>query len=218
MAIQTKAQLSASNNTAFPDNNTGDITPAILRGFNTASIDSYAALSGSNTFVGDQVVTGSLTVTGTIIGVVSGSLSNAATASYVRGATKYYQVSSETHGGLIVSVGLTVTGPNGENLATLQSQGWNFTTGGSQITVTRPSSSNASRPFVDIVTHGRNAGNVFTKSPTGTSTVTYTAVQTFNTSSLIYTELDVYGITPANAGYATSGTGSITLTFGEIQN
>ncbi len=58
MAIQTKAELSASNNTAFPDNNSGLITPSILRGYNTASIDSFAALSGSNTFVGNQVITG----------------------------------------------------------------------------------------------------------------------------------------------------------------
>ncbi len=60
MAIQTKSQLSASNNTAFPDNVDGLITPAILRGYNTASIDSFAALSGSNTFVGNQVITGSV--------------------------------------------------------------------------------------------------------------------------------------------------------------
>ena len=66
MAIQTKTQLSASNAVSFPDNTTGFITPALLRDFNTSSIDSYASLSGSNTFVGNQVITGSLSVNGAV--------------------------------------------------------------------------------------------------------------------------------------------------------
>ena len=89
MAIQTKAQLSASNNTAFPDNNTGYITPEILRGFNTASIDSYAALSGSNVFVGNQVITGSVIAT-SFTGSLQGTSSwanNSTTASYALTAT-----------------------------------------------------------------------------------------------------------------------------------
>ena len=64
MAILTKLQLSASNATSFPDNNSGLITPALLRNYNTSSIDSYAALSGSNTYVGNQVISGSLTISG----------------------------------------------------------------------------------------------------------------------------------------------------------
>ncbi len=66
MAIQTKAELSASNASSFPDNNSGLITPALLRNYNTSSIDSYAALSGSNTFVGNQVISGSLTISGSL--------------------------------------------------------------------------------------------------------------------------------------------------------
>lgn len=92
MAIQTKAQLSASNNTAFPDNNTGYITPEILRGFNTASIDSYAALSGSNTFVGNQVITGSVVATS-----FTGSLLGSSTsASYASASTSASYASSST--------------------------------------------------------------------------------------------------------------------------
>lgn len=210
MAIQTKAQLLASSNTAFPDNTSGDITPAILRGFNTASIDSYAALSGSNTFVGDQVITGSLNITGSVTATV-------------KGATKYYEATYTTLAG-VLSGTPTVKGPNGENLATLQSLGWNFTGGAFTVTVNRPTGSitgsvnNASRPLVDIQTHGRNDDNVFTKSPTGINTATYTAAQTFNTTASIYTVLTIYGITSGNAGYAAAGTGSLTVTFGEIQN
>jgi hypothetical protein len=63
MAILTKTQLSASNATSFPDNTTGLITPALLRNFNTSSIDSYASLSGSNTFVGNQIEKNTTNVT-----------------------------------------------------------------------------------------------------------------------------------------------------------
>jgi len=66
MAILTKSQLSASNATSFPDNNSGLITPELLRNYNTSSIDSYAALSGSNTYVGNQVISGSLTISGSL--------------------------------------------------------------------------------------------------------------------------------------------------------
>ena len=66
MAILTKTELSASNASSFPDNTTGFITPALLRNYNTSSIDSYASLSGSNTFVGNQVITGSLSVNGAV--------------------------------------------------------------------------------------------------------------------------------------------------------
>lgn len=37
-----KTQLEALNNSAFPNNTTGLITPAALRGFNSSSIDAYA--------------------------------------------------------------------------------------------------------------------------------------------------------------------------------
>jgi len=85
MAILTKSQLSASNATSFPDNNSGLITPELLRNYNTSSIDSYAALSGSNTFVGNQVITGSLNVQGA---VSFPSLSVAVTETY-SGLTGY---------------------------------------------------------------------------------------------------------------------------------
>ena len=84
MAILTKTQLSASNATSFPDNVSGFITPSLLRNFNTSSIDSYASLSGSNTFVGNQVITGSViatSFTGSLQGTASWA-NNALTASF----------------------------------------------------------------------------------------------------------------------------------------
>ena len=82
----TKAQLEALNVTSFPDNTTGLITPAILRGYNTASIEntvnqdvyttdsasfdsrinatSSFATTGSNSFIGNQTIAGGLLVSG----------------------------------------------------------------------------------------------------------------------------------------------------------
>ena len=59
MSILTKNQLSASNQSSFPDNTTGAITPEILRNFNQGVIDtlvdslntgSFAITTGSNDF------------------------------------------------------------------------------------------------------------------------------------------------------------------------
>ena len=93
MAIQTKSQLSASNATSFPDNVSGFITPALLRNFNTSSIDSYAALSGSNTFVGNQVITGSVIATS-----FTGSLQG--TASYALVAEAANTIGNSTINGI----------------------------------------------------------------------------------------------------------------------
>ena len=71
----SKQALVVKNNTNFPNNNTGYITPALLREFNTDMIDAmqltqsmseYAVLSGSNTFIGNQTMTGNLNVSGVI--------------------------------------------------------------------------------------------------------------------------------------------------------
>jgi hypothetical protein len=71
----SKQALLVENNTNFPNNNTGYITPALLREFNadmidamqlTQSMSEYAVLSGSNSFIGNQTITGDLNVTGVI--------------------------------------------------------------------------------------------------------------------------------------------------------
>ena len=108
MAIQTKTQLSASNAVSFPDNTTGFITPALLRNFNTSSIDSYASLSGSNVFVGNQVITGSVVATGSITatsftGSLQGTASfanNATSASYALVAESANTIGSTTFSGV----------------------------------------------------------------------------------------------------------------------
>jgi hypothetical protein len=68
----TKAQLEALNITSFPDNTTGLITPAILRGYNTASIE--------NTVNQDVYTTDSASVKTSINAL------NAATSSYATSA------------------------------------------------------------------------------------------------------------------------------------
>ena len=67
----TKAQLDALNNSSFPNNNFGLITPQVLRDYNDATIantvnqDAYTADSASfNTRI--LAVTGSTTATGSL--------------------------------------------------------------------------------------------------------------------------------------------------------
>jgi hypothetical protein len=71
----SKQALLVENNTNFPNNNFGYITPALLREFNadmidamqlTQSMSEYAVLSGSNAFIGNQTITGNLNVSGVI--------------------------------------------------------------------------------------------------------------------------------------------------------
>jgi hypothetical protein len=86
-----KEQLEALNNSVFPNNNTGEITPADLRLFNSSSIDAFALetelTSVSASFA--ATITGSLegTASWSIIAVTasyfSGSITNSETASYI---------------------------------------------------------------------------------------------------------------------------------------
>ena len=131
MAIQTKTQLSASNAVSFPDNTTGFITPALLRNFNTSSIDSYAILSGSNIFVGNQVITGSVVAT-SFTGSLQGTASwanNSTSASYASASTSasYALVaeSANTIGSTTFSGVQTYT--FSQNKVVGSSQGWNNT-------------------------------------------------------------------------------------------
>ena len=73
MSQLSKSQLQAENQTSFPNNNAGLITPEVLRNFNTDMIDSMVvglstgsfATTGSNTFTADQHINGNLYISGT---------------------------------------------------------------------------------------------------------------------------------------------------------
>ena len=87
MSQLNKTQLEAENQSSFPNNNTGAITPLLLRGFNTDMIDSLvdegqyntdsASLSGSVASVQNQVNALVLSGSGIIVsdeGIVQGSI------------------------------------------------------------------------------------------------------------------------------------------------
>jgi hypothetical protein len=61
MAILTKAQLEALNQSSFPDNVTGAITPQILRDYNTATIDTLVDSLDTGSFVQDLTSLNSFT-------------------------------------------------------------------------------------------------------------------------------------------------------------
>lgn len=96
MAILTKAQLEALNQSSFPDQSTEAITPAILRNYNTQTIDTLVDSLDTGSFVTSAITASSLitasfsgntltftkgngTTFGVVIPDVSGSTGNFAT-------------------------------------------------------------------------------------------------------------------------------------------
>ena len=109
----------------------------------------------------------------------------------------------------------TALGPNGENLATLQSAGWVFTKiAGTTLSITRPSGLQV-QPLVNIMTHGKNGNTFWSKAPSAMSTSSgLSAEQTI--SGINFTTLTVYGLNNTNTGVATSGASTLIITFGLI--
>lgn len=152
--------------------------------------------------------------------LTSVSASFATTASYALnagGGVSFYQITLNMSGGIIDTGGTpiaSVLGPNGENKATLEGLGWSFSCPtATRLTVGRPGSKQI-QPLINIMTHGNNSGNVYSKSPTGQSTAGYSAIQTLSTGA--WTTLDVYSINNTNTGCASSGTTTVIVTFGLI--
>jgi hypothetical protein len=150
------------------------------------------------------------------------SSSYAVTASYAlnaggSGGTAFYQITLNMASGVIDTGGTpiaSVLGPNGENKATLEGLGWTFscpTT--TRLTIGRPGSKQI-QPLINIMTHGNNAGNIYSRVPSGTSTGAFSAVQTLATGN--YTTLDIYAINNTNTGCVSSGATTVTVTFGLI--
>jgi hypothetical protein len=111
---------------------------------------------------------------------------------------------------------VSVTGPNGENSATLQSAGWSFTrVDASTLSIGRPSGLQA-QPLVNVTTHGINGSVVWTKSPTAIANTGYAAEQTYSVSGGLFTALKIYGLNSTNTGLVSSGATNLIITFGLI--
>ena len=112
-------------------------------------------------------------------------------------------------GGLVSALG-----PNGENLATLQSAGWTFTrVDGTTLQISRPSGSQV-QPLVNIMTHGINGSQMWSKAPSAVNTSGISAMQTY--SGGLFTTLTMYSLNSANTGLASSGATNLIITFGLI--
>jgi hypothetical protein len=108
----------------------------------------------------------------------------------------------------------TALGPNGENLATLQSAGWVFTkVAGTTLSIIRPSGLQV-QPLVNIMTHGANSTEVWSKSPTAVNTSGQYAKQTLSSGE--WTTLTLGGLNSANTGLVGVGNTTLTITFGLI--
>ena len=190
---------------------------------NTGSLLTTASISGTSlTFTKGDNSTFNLNIVSSSYASSSTSASYAATASYAlnvgsSGAPVMYQVTLNMSGGTIDTGGTpiaSVLGPNGENKATLEGLGWTFSTPTTtRLTVGRPGSKQV-QPLVNIMTHGNNAGNIYSRVPSGTSTGAFSAVQTLTTGN--YTTLDIYAINNTNTGCVSSGATTVIVTFGLI--
>ena len=150
------------------------------------------------------------------------SSSYAVTASYAlnaggSGGIEMYQIVLNMSSGIIDTGGTpiaSVLGPNGENKATLEGLGWSFSTPtATRLTVGRPASKQV-QPLINIMTHGNNSGNVYSRVPSGLSPGAFAAIQTLTTGN--YTTLDVYAINNTNTGCAPAGATTVLTTFGLI--
>jgi hypothetical protein len=129
----------------------------------------------------------------------------------------FYQITLNISGGIIVAGNPieSVLGPNGENKATLEADGWSFTCPtGARLKIGRPSSKQV-QPLVNMMTHGNNGGNVLSRVPSSTSTAGYSAYQTL--SGAAFVSADFYGLTAANTGFNSSATTTLLITFGLIR-
>lgn len=212
------------------DNTTFNVTIAsssyALNSTNASNADLLDGLNSTSFVLNSQ--TSSMTVlSASFAANASSSLraissSYAVTASYAlnaggSGGIEMYQITLNMSGG-IIDIGGTpiasVLGPNGENKTTLEGLGWSFNTPTStRLTVGRPASSQI-QPLINIMTHGNNSGNIFSKAPTGQSTGAFSAVQTLATGA--YTTFDLYSISNTNTGCASSGPTTVIVTFGLI--
>jgi hypothetical protein len=105
-----------------------------------------------------------------------------------------------TSGGIVVSVA-SATSPTGANL--IGAPGWSFTVPSTtQLTVVHPLGSNLLGAF----STGIGNTQTITRAFAGTSTIQYAMIQ-----NIAFTQVDFWALSAANAGYATSGTSTLTI-------
>ena len=108
----------------------------------------------------------------------------------------------------------TAIGPNGESYSGLTSAGWVFTkVDGTTLSIGRPAGYRV-QPIVNIMTHGVNSTEVWSKSPTAVNTSGQYAKQTLSSGE--WTTLTLGGLSSGNTGLVAAGNTTLTITFGLI--
>jgi collagen type VII alpha len=176
----------------------------------TSGVNGTSGTSGINGTSGTSGTSGSNGSSGT-----AGTSGTSGTSPlYVDATVKSYQVVLNMTGGSLdpTTPIASVLGPNGENKATLESDGWSFTIPAlNRLQVGRPSGLQ-SQPIVNIMTHGVNGGEVLSKSPNGTTTAQHSVFQQYSGGN--WTGMVIYSITSTNTGAAGSGSTNVIITFG----
>ena len=146
----------------------------------------------------------------------NGSSGSSGTSGAASGVPRMYQLTITYTSNVMDAFGgsQTAVGPNGESLAQLITAGWSFTkVDGTTLSIGRPAGLQV-QPLVNIMTHGVNSTSVWSKSPTGVNTSSLSALQTISGGA--FTTLTFYGLNSSNTGLVSSGSTTLTITFGLI--
>ena len=184
-----KNQLESVNQSNFPNNNSNYITPALLREFNTDVITSLqlqdtAANTGSNTFRGNQIVSGNVDITGTLTAYKINTIIESSSVIYSSGSNQLGDELSDTQ---ILSGSVYIVGQgyiNSDRILTSQDTA-SFTFNTSSLVTTASFNAYTS------------STNAFTS-----STNTFTASQITTNTTL---QNGINGLSSKTGSYATTG-------------
>jgi hypothetical protein len=183
----------------------------------SSGVNGSSGSSGSSGLNGTSGSSGLSGTSGTSGGSgANGSSGSSGTSGAASGVPRMYQLTITYTSNIMDAFGgsQTAVGPNGESLAQLITAGWSFTkVDGTTLSIGRPSGLQV-QPLVNIMTHGVNSTSVWSKSPTGVNTSSLSALQTISGGA--FTTLTLYGLNSSNTGLVSSGSTTLTITFGLI--
>jgi hypothetical protein len=137
MAILTKAQLEALNQSSFPDQSTEAITPAILRNYNTQTIDTLVDSLDTGSFVTSAITASSLITASVNLNTITFTKGN--------GTTFAVTVDTGSGGGGSVPAGTVSSSAQIVGLGFLQTSSFNAYTASTDSSITQLNASSASQ-------------------------------------------------------------------------
>ena len=192
---------SGSSGTSASSGSSGSSATAGTTGTSGSSGSSATAgtsgSSGSSATSGDSGTAGTTGTSGS-----SGESSSGTSGVSAAGTIKNYTITLATSNGALASV-ISATDPVCNDL--IGATGWTFTvTSGTVFTMIHP----LGNAIIGSWTNGTNGSNVLTRTFNGNTTGNYSMFQ-----NSAFTTVNWYSLNGTNAGYATSGAGTLVINF-----